>query len=245
MLAICARILAPRMCSLDRSRELVAGHLHLCLRRLHAMPTRQVQLDHPRSVLDLLTNGKAIRLSAVAQPGHPDLLHPPPPRGPVVGVPRGGELPRARNEPGPVDESLVDRTLQGRVDVIRGSRSDHTCESTRQSGLDIARRDHGRVGRRVLEAERAYRGADLHVRAVKVPDRHARHQGPTTEIDRFGVSRRRAGGGTLVDLGDPVVLEDNRRTCDGWILPVQQIDVRQCQSCHVDSLSLRCFPFLV
>jgi hypothetical protein len=55
------------MSGVDRSRQLVAGHLNPIFRRCRAVSTRDEELDDISTALDFFTYAKPERLCAIAQ----------------------------------------------------------------------------------------------------------------------------------------------------------------------------------
>ncbi len=197
---------APQVGGLDARRHLLTGHLQLFLGADGPVPAGDEHLDHLGALLDLGPHRAAEVVGTVARPDGPEGTDLPVGRiAPVTGVSGGTDVPTARNQSWPRDESPVDGHLHGGIDGERSTRGDGTGEPTLHQETEAVHGADGLQSHRLLQPEGSRHGAEVVVRGVEVAVDHARHDCPAREVDHPVVGSG-FGERTRAHRGDPVAV---------------------------------------
>jgi len=216
--------------SVDRGGELVAGHLHLLARRQDPVAAGDEQLDDVGAPLDLVPDGLPDLVGAVDAADRAPRAELPVPGRVVVGVAGRRHVAAAGEEPRSGNQAVVDRPLEGGVDVVGRARAHRAGEAAAQRGLGVPGSHQRLVRRWLLEPEGSRLRAKVVVRGMEVARHHARHERAPGEVDDPVVGPR--GDAAVPHRGDPVPVHDDGRARTGRVLAIEQVGAGENQTLH-------------
>jgi hypothetical protein len=140
----------------------------------------------------------------------------------VYRVAGGAEIAPARHHARTGNQSLVDRTLQRDIYIVRGARADCAGESASQEQLRILRRDQGGHRHRMLQVDLG-EGRYVVIGHVEVTLDHSRHQRAAGEVVNDVVSRSFGSVPIRGDHSDALTFDHDGGILLWRVAPIDQI----------------------